>query len=213
MGQEPLVSIIIPTIGRTASLERCLESVRRNTTVPYEIVLVIPKSVALPVKLLEECTLVYEEEPTGCVRAYNKGLRVARGKYLAHLNDDCEPCPSWIDNMLALIGNRKVLGAFYFKEPDDKDFHTNSLWGKLYANFTFASRELFEEMNFFDDVNFKHFGFDPDFSLSVWHAGYEVVATPDARVIHYRVEDEHRQEHLREIASTNLYKKWKGIFC
>ena len=196
-------------------LETLFESIRKSTlTISYEIVLVVPKSVSLPTKLLNEYKprLVLEERPTGCVAAFNSGMRAARGKYIAHINDDCQVCPGWLDEMLSLVGDRDVLGAFYIQEPDTDGFIVNSLWGKLYANFGLAKKSLFEELGYWDESYFQYGG-DPDFALKVWHAGYQVVATPKAKIIHHCIVDEHRKEHLREDAYNQLVRKWKGIYC
>lgn len=210
---KPLVSIVVATMGR-GSLARLLESIRAYTEVPYEIVLVAPKEVTFPVDLLSKYNprLVFEEKATGCVSAYNIGFKESRGEFLCHLNDDCEVCPNWMSAMLDLVGDRDVQGAFYLKEPDTNGFIINYIYGKLYGNFSLAKKSLFERLGYWSS-DYIQYGGDPDFSLKVWNAGYEVVATPDAKVIHHCIVDEHRKEHMREEASNKLHERWGARFA
>jgi len=109
------------------------------------------------------------------------------------------------------VGDRDVQGAFYLKEPDTDGFVVNKIFDRLYGNFSLVKRSLAEQVGFWDE-SFVHYGADPDFSLKLWNAGYEVVATPKACVIHHCVQDEIRKEHLREDASNHLVEKWQGVF-
>jgi GT2 family glycosyltransferase len=211
---NPLVSIVIATMGRTSSLDACLESVRNNTLISHEVVLVLPKTVCLPTTLFNKYNprLIFEDSSSGCVAAYNLGFRNAYGRFLVHINDDCEVLPSWLDNMMRAIGEKDALGAFAFMEPDTNgEFVARSIWGRPYANFGFSKKELFEKLGYWSS-DFLHYGADPDMGLKFWHAGYPVIPVMDAKVIHHCVVDDARKEHLREPASNMLQKKWRGIF-
>lgn len=207
---EPLVSIIIATMGR-GYLRKCLWSIELYTPVPYEVVLVMPESVEFPFSTEYHPRIIREAEPRGCVAAYNKGFREGQGKFLCHLNDDMEVCPNWMTAMLELVGDRNVQGAFYLKEPTTNGFIVNSIYNRLYGNFSLGKKSLYEELGYWDEI-YTHYGGDPDFSLKVWHAGYEVVATPLAKVVHHCINDGVRKEHLREADCAKLSTKWKGIF-
>lgn len=212
------VSIVIATAGRTTELMRLLSSIKKHTRgIGYEIVIVAPKNKELSVKAISllsrlPCRLVWEDAPDGCVKAFNLGFRAARGRFIVHLNDDCEVTAGWLKNMLTLIGNRKVQGAFYLSEPDREGFLTNVIFEKLYANFGCMRRDLMGKLGFWDE-RFQHYGADPDFGLKVWHAGWEVVSDPSARILHYCVVDEHRREDLRSGAFDQILEKWQGVFC
>ena len=114
-------------------------------------------------------------------------------------------------NMMNFINDEDVQGAFYIREPDRDGFFTNSLFGKLYANFGMVKKSLMEKIGYWSE-EYSHYGADPDASLKFWQSGVMVAATPDAKIIHLCINDEHRKEHLRDAAGTRLQEKWRGIF-
>jgi hypothetical protein len=227
----PTVSVVIAAT-RFDALKTLLSSIGRHTRgIDYELVIVMPFPVPIDVadwrnwrawpdrKRLDvlptwpgvALTLIRDPHQ-GCVKAFNLGFKAAAGRYVVHLNDDCEVVEGWLANMLKAIGDRDVLGAFTISEPDREGWFVNVLWGKLYANFGCIRRDLGEKLGWWDE-SFAHYGADPDFAMKVWQKGWTVEDVPDARIIHYCINDENRQEHLREAASTRLVEKWKGIFC
>lgn len=209
----PLVSIVVATAGRF-SIHNLLDSIQSHSdNIPYEVILVTSQASIDNLKDAQNfnnVVFVFEPEMRGCVKAFNLGFKAAKGKYIVHLNDDCEVCAGWLTEMLDTIRDRNVLGAFYVKEPGT-DFIINELWGRPYANFGMIKKSLMEKLGYWDE-SFVHYGADPDFGLKVWHAGYAVVSNPKARVIHYCAQDEHRKEDLREPASTILQERWRGIY-
>jgi len=115
---EPLVSIIIPTRGDSASVhgaERCLvvEAVRSvvelSTYTNFEIVIVVDTVAPEPVREQlrevggERLRLVEWDKPFSFAGKMNFGALHARGEFLLLLNDDVEVItPQWIEPMLAL---------------------------------------------------------------------------------------------------------------
>jgi hypothetical protein len=101
MGQRPLLSVIVPTVGRP-SVERAVNSLlRQGEWLPYEVILVgdthagtwveqLPRARALAEKYPEHVRYV---EHDGGLHAWghpqrNFGATVARGHYLSWLGDD-----------------------------------------------------------------------------------------------------------------------------
>jgi GT2 family glycosyltransferase len=203
-----LVSIVVASL-RFDYLRILIKSIDENTrSISHEIVLVTPGEP--PEDIAERCVVIHDGG-VGCVAAYNLGFRAAIGKYIININDDCFFCPNAIPNMLNFINDEDVQGAFYICEPDREGWITNSLFGKLYANFGMVKKSLLEKVGYWSP-EFVHYGADVDVSLSFWAHGIMVAATPDARVIHLCINDEHRKEHLRDAAGTKLQEKWRGIF-
>ncbi len=132
---NPLVSIIIPSAGKTISsqsvslLQNCLRSVQELTTYPhFEIIVVdgydIPEpildAIASPNLSLVRCT-----EPFNFSARINLGVAQAKGQFLLMLNDDTEVItPDWIESMLELAQQPEV-GAVGAKLlfPDRKIQH------------------------------------------------------------------------------------------
>jgi glycosyltransferase involved in cell wall biosynthesis len=86
------VSVIIPTIGR-ASLEQCLEALRRQTRLADEII------------VLKDLTR------RGPAWARNEGIRQARGDLLAFTDDDCIPPLDWLEQLIRAIDKYDAAGA------------------------------------------------------------------------------------------------------
>jgi GT2 family glycosyltransferase len=78
-GQEPELSIVIPTLDATSDRVRaCVAAIHRATDVTHEIVIVDNGA-----------------PPQGFTAPVNAGLRAARAPYLLVLNDDVELLPGW----------------------------------------------------------------------------------------------------------------------
>lgn len=84
---EPLVSVVIPTLGR-ASLRDAIASARRQDT-PTEVIVVNDSGAPLAAGLVADGVRVLETEGrTGAAHARNLGMRAAGGDLVAFLDDD-----------------------------------------------------------------------------------------------------------------------------
>jgi glycosyltransferase involved in cell wall biosynthesis len=86
------VSVIVPTRNRSAMLALTLRSVRRQEGVTFEIVVVDEGSTDETAAMLSDMTphvrVVRHDAPRGLAAARNHGAEVARGEWLAFLDDD-----------------------------------------------------------------------------------------------------------------------------
>lgn len=132
---NPLVSIIIPSAGKTIGnldgslLQNCLRSVQQLSTYRhFEIIVVdgydiskaILDAIASPNLSLVRCA-----EPFNFSARINQGVAKAEGQFLLMLNDDTEVItPDWIESMLELAQQTQV-GAVGAKLlfPDRKIQH------------------------------------------------------------------------------------------
>ncbi len=115
----PLVSIIIPTRDQLHHLSRCIESIRKKTTYPrYEIIIVDNGSIESEtidyLKGLESsgaARILKDTQPFNYSRLNNDAAKLAKGSYLAFLNNDLEVInPEWLSEMVPLA-IRKGTGA------------------------------------------------------------------------------------------------------
>lgn len=99
----PLVSVVIPTRNRPDLLREALASVRAQTFADYEIVVVVngPDNPQTPATLAAvnaaDCVLLRVER-AGIGPALNAGVRTARGRWIAFLDDD----DLWLPDKLAV---------------------------------------------------------------------------------------------------------------
>jgi glycosyltransferase involved in cell wall biosynthesis len=97
----PLVSVVIPTRDRPELLREALHSVRAQTFTDYEIVVVVngPDNPQTPATLAAAHAaggIALRVERPGIGPALNAGVRAARGRWIAFLDDD----DLWLPNKL-----------------------------------------------------------------------------------------------------------------
>lgn len=101
---EPLISVIVPTRDRHESLAGCLRALAAQTLEPdrFEII-VCDDGSEPPVEVTGYRTpvRVTRQSPAGPAAARNLGATLARGRYLAFTDDDCEPEPDWLERLAA----------------------------------------------------------------------------------------------------------------
>ncbi len=90
--EQPLVSIIIPTFNRPRLLAEALKSVSEQTYPHYEAIIIndAGQDVQSIVEDLHDSRFIYLSHPInkGLPAARNTGLRRAKGKFIAYLDDD-----------------------------------------------------------------------------------------------------------------------------
>jgi GT2 family glycosyltransferase len=100
---EVVFSIVIPTRGRPESLQRCLQAIARlgYARERFEVVVVFDGEPAEAPRGLEHHLQIRSltQANTGPAAARNTGAAVACGKYLAFIDDDCEPAADWLTEL------------------------------------------------------------------------------------------------------------------
>lgn len=108
-GAGPLVSVIVPTYNRPAFLQKALESVLAQTYRPIEIIVVndggedVEDVVSLMNRSRPVITYVKHAANRGLAAARNTGLRLARGKYIAYLDDDDRFYPDHLETLVGFL--------------------------------------------------------------------------------------------------------------
>lgn len=122
-------SIIICSLNRQKSLNRCLKSIEEQTFKNYEIIL---------------C-----EEEGNLVELKEKGWRKAKGEIIVWCDDDIVAEPKWLENIVAIFNTRKdVVGvtgstfvpAEYLK---NRDIFKKGLVSRLYNRFFLDRKGLY----------------------------------------------------------------------
>lgn len=104
---KELLSIIIVSYNTKNILKNCLESIIKETTVQYEILIVDNNSKDGTVEMLEDMKrksstiiTIFNKENTGFGKANNQAVKLAKGKYVLLLNSDTIILDSAIDKLL-----------------------------------------------------------------------------------------------------------------
>jgi glycosyltransferase involved in cell wall biosynthesis len=114
---KPLVSVIVPTYNRPDTLEECLESINRQTYSSLEVLVVndggqeVEEIIS---KFNKEGNIRYIRHSTnrGPAAAKNSGIRAARGKYIAYLDDDDIYYPDHVETLVEFLEKDHHLVAY-----------------------------------------------------------------------------------------------------
>ena len=202
------VSVVVPTYRRPRQLQACLEALAAQTMQePWEVVVVDDGSPDPPVPSVESLVAsrgwqLVRQPNAGPSAARNRGVREARGEFIAFTDDDCLPEPAWLSMLLqearsrphALVGGTTVNGLkgdffaatsqlivdFVYEHfnanPDDGYF--------LASNNILCSRAWFREMGGFDESFPRAGGEDRDFCDRWRMRGWPITWQSAARVEH-----------------------------
>lgn len=117
MTQNPLISVVIPTRNRPALVLRAVESARRQTYRPIQIVVVVDGPDEASVKALRDVQdqhlkIVALQENVGGSEARNTGVRESSGEWIALLDDDDEWLPEKLEKQMTLLQSLPEKYAF-----------------------------------------------------------------------------------------------------
>jgi len=115
------ISVIIPTFNRKETLKRAIQSVVMQSYTPYEIIVIDDGSDDGTKEWLKDnypnVKYIYQMN-SGVSSARNKGIKFARGDWIALLDSDDE----WLPSKLKDQANEIELN------PAAKFLHTNEIW-------------------------------------------------------------------------------------
>ena len=115
---QPLISVVIPTHQRRASVERALRALTSQALAPsvYEVIVAIDGSTDGTRELVETIKMPYAlraiwKQRGGRASACNAGLRLARGRVVVLLDDDMEAAHPLLSAHAAAHGTGETLGV------------------------------------------------------------------------------------------------------
>jgi FkbM family methyltransferase len=114
---RPLVSVIIPTKDRPEMLTQAIQSVLNQTFTELEIIVVNDGGVdvqSVISRLNTRGNIVYKKHDHTLDRSAtrNTGIRAARGKYIAYLDDDDNYYPNHIETLVKFLENSEYKIAY-----------------------------------------------------------------------------------------------------
>ncbi|MEW6042544.1 MAG: glycosyltransferase [Elusimicrobiota bacterium] len=109
-----LVSIIILCYNQIDYTKQCLNSIKLNTKMLYELIIVDNGSSDDTVDYLRQqadITLIMNETNKGVAGGWNQGIKCASGDYILILNNDVIVTDDWLENMVECLERNKESGA------------------------------------------------------------------------------------------------------
>jgi glycosyltransferase involved in cell wall biosynthesis len=228
---------VIGSYNRRWFLERAIESVRANGAFATHEHIVVDGgstdgSLDWLVRQRDVITIVqhnrgvYRGEPIRR-RSWgyfmNLGFKIAQGRYILMISDDCLLVPGAIDRgverFLDLEARGQRVGgvAFYYRNwPDERDYYVQRTFGgKLMVNHGLFARAALEAVGWADEDRYQFYKADGDLCLKMWQAGFEVVDCPGAFVEHFEganvpIRRENRATLARDREAYR--QRWEGVF-
>lgn len=191
------VSIIIPVRYRLDLTKVCIDSIKKYTTVPYELVLVQECEDKEITEYLKSVGGIFVQnvEPKGFAGAMNTGKLVANGDYYCFLNNDVVVIPGWLEEMIKVFEDKQV-GLVTPTLPDtgivqsvdenkgqDIDFITDptSLKGVCFL----VSKECLDRIGDWDESFGLGGGDDNDLCIRVLKGGFKLAIARKSFIYHY----------------------------
>jgi len=214
---EAAVSVVIVNWNGKDFLRSCLESLNNQTFKDFEVIVVDNGSEDGSLEMLEsdfpDVKSIGLGKNSGFCYANNLGIRKARGKYVALLNNDTKADKLWLESLVRFLDSRPEYSFASSKmicmnEPDKIDriadsfascgfmFGLGSGLGKekyykesfeifgVCGGAAFFRNEVFEKVGAFDERYFAYLE-DLDLNWRMQHAGLKGVYVPDAVVYHF----------------------------
>lgn len=194
------LSIVLPTRNRADHLLKALMGIERNTHCTYEVIVVDGASTDSTNDVLmlagsimgTRLRVIREGTCVGFAAACNKGIRIARGRYVAIVHDDSHPTEGSLSRAVAQLDHADDLQAILavFARPDvhmnvaidrlvnGHRFGIGHVRGTLIAEYPVAARTVFEQIPL--DESLQTSAAIVEFSFSAWDRGMQIVPAIDA---------------------------------
>jgi len=119
MPESVKVSVIIPTLNRSTTIIRAIESILAQTFKNYEIIVIDDGSSDNTKELISSYDLKYVfTENRGVSYARNLGVEMAKGEWIAFLDSDDEWLPTKLEEQIQYSNDK----------PDILLIHTDEIW-------------------------------------------------------------------------------------
>jgi GT2 family glycosyltransferase len=215
-----MLSIIIPTKGRSDSLVRCLTAIIHETATPFEIILVNYDYDGLVVHDLPNSRVLHYP---GCSYAFgiNRGCEVASGDYFTvpGIANDIEVTKHWDVSLIEALQDQRVgmavpgvqersvvdgpvYGAFISPPAFNLD------WNQMpeYAGYGVVRRDVFQNVGLMDENFTPIYLEDVDYGLRVLTAGYTIKPCRESLIIHHH--ELEGRTYVNQANKEYFYKKW-----
>lgn len=179
---EPFFTIITVVRNGANFMEDCIESVRNQTFSDFEYIVIDGGSTDGTIEIIQrnlDIVSIFLSEPDfGIYDAMNKGIRVARGKYIGIINSD-DRYKTWtletVHNEIKTVSNDCVAyGAIEYSDSKNQNYHikhTELAVRMIYHPAVFVSSSVYLQLGAFN-LKYK-IAADYDFILRCFASGVE----------------------------------------
>lgn len=215
---KPFVSILIPVKNEEEHIAKCLTSLiaQDYPKHKYEIIVADNCSTDDTQSIIKSFPVHYIQTPLrriGAVRNYLASK--AQGDIFAYIDGDCTVNESWLSGTVALMASDKAIGAVggYIRGPKTDNWiisgwalAENEVEKKVTILATgsfFINKKLFEEIGGFNDQITA--AEDTDISKRIHDAGYHLIKSPSASIVHWGFPNDAKSFIRRQIWQSSDY--------
>ena len=215
-GARPYLSVVFGTYNRLWVLKEAVRRARSSAK-PFQLEFVIADggSTDGTREWLQEQpdVVLLENSLEGACQALNACCRVARGRFVAHLNDDALCVGECLYRACQYLEMHREVGqaalAWRDRGAPDQRWHTGIILDRYYANFGVTRRWLGERVGWFGD-GYLTYSCDQELSFRIWETGYQVAFLGGCQVEHLRVQDELRKRWAHDHGKpTRFLTRWR----
>lgn len=206
--KEPLVSLIVATVGRSAELDRFLAHVDKQTYHNVEVIIVDQNADDRVPRVLDSyrdrIRIIHTNSTKGLSKARNMGLKSSSGDILAFPDDDCWYPPDLLASVIDFFGTKGNWGGLTGRLINDLGnvsgdarfdsaagpLNLSNLWRRTCSSTLFLTRETVVSMGGFDEKLGLGAGTpwggaeDIDYTARMIRAGRSIFYDPAIRVFH-----------------------------
>lgn len=199
MDSRVKASIVMAVCNQVNYTKLCIESIQKNTDIPYELIVVDNASKDETSEFLKAINahVVTNPENRGCAIAWNQGVKCAKGDYLCIINNDIVVTKGWLSILISFMekGNYHIVSPAVVEGPLNYDLEAYALdftkscytlvHKKASAYCMAIKREIFEQVGLFDE-QFIYGGYeDTDFFWRCQQAGLTMATTGSCLIHHF----------------------------
>lgn len=197
MDAQAKLSIVVGTYNRLSQLRDCIESVARETRIPYRLYVTDAGSTDGSVEYLENLDdprviPVLVGKKLGQARAYNEVFEQVTTPYVCWISDDNVIVNSGLDTAVAALDGDPRIGMYALKVQDKEGPFVDapyiggfSTLGILNVNQGVLPTKVLLDVGGFGEA-FRDYGIDPDLTAKVLLSGHDVVYGREIAIHHYR---------------------------
>jgi glycosyltransferase involved in cell wall biosynthesis len=195
INENPLVSVIIPTLNRYEYLKDVLADLELQDYQNFEVI-VVDQSEPVDVNFYKSWKLntqLIQQEEKALWLARNRAIETSKGEYILLFDDDSRVDSCWITNHLKCLDffnvqisagvTHTLVGGGLGKK--DAYFHLSDVFDTGNA---MVHRSVFENVGLFDRQFEKQRMGDSEFGLRSLLGGYNIISNPYSKRIHLKVE-------------------------
>ena len=203
-----------------------VKSIRENTTLSYELIIVDNGSEPDTQKWVEENSdqsIIFQENQ-GFSKGFNEGVKLAQGKYVMMANNDTEFPPDWDKMLIETMENNPNAGIISPVYTSGRKSALRAQPGKKILEifpfrkypsavaFFIRRNEFFSIFGGYSEEYAVASGEDADLCFQVWQKGYNILVDERVLIIHEgKVTSNSKLEDWRTHFRTNsrqFKRKW-----